>query len=134
MNSISNKLISLSILFLFLPNIIRAESEISKLYTEISRTFISKSKIENVDSIKSCKQLARLEEINTMDLSLLNEAEKETLRNEIVGIQQARFDYEKVGGERFVHSDGAVYHPNHKGYYLSVSFGLLILLLLIILL
>ena len=134
MNSITNKLISLSVMFLFLPHTIRSESEISKLYTEISSSFISKSKTENVDSIKSCKQLARLEEINTMDLTLLNEAEKETLRDEIVGIQQARFDYEKGGGERFVHSDGVVYHPYHRGYYLSVSFGLLILLLLIILL
>jgi hypothetical protein len=92
----------------------------------------SNSKTINEDSIKVSKQLARLEEINSMDLTLLSETEKQFLRDEILNIKQDRYDYEKGGGERLGH--GEVYHSYHRAYYISVGFGLLILLLLIILL
>ncbi len=134
MNSIRIKIITLGFLFFSLPHTIKSESEISKLYAEISNSFISKSKTINEDSIKTCRQLARLDEINAMDLTLLNEAESQSLRNEIVGIQQERFDYEKSGGDNNKQGHGEGYHSYHRGYYLSVSVGLLILLLLIILL
>lgn len=134
MNSIRIKILTLGFLFFTLPHTIKSESEISKLYTEISSSFLSNSKTKNEDSIKASKQLARLEEINSMDLTLLSENEKQFLRDEILNIKQDRYDNKKGGGERLGHGDGEVYHSYHRGYYISVSFGLLILLLLIILL
>lgn len=112
----------------------KAESEISKLYTALSSSFIIGAKTINEDSIKANHQLARLEEINSMDLSLLNDTEKLALREEIFTIQKDRDDYEKGGFERNGKGDGEGYHSYHGGYYISVSLGLLILLLLIILL
>ncbi len=128
------KAVVFSFSLLCIPNSMQAESEISKLYTALSSKIIPSALSRNEDSVIATHQLARLEAINSMDLSALSETEKEALHDEIVSIQKDREESEKGGKESKGDGDGELTHSYHGGYYISVSLGLLILLLLIILL
>lgn len=85
---------------------------------------------EKTASLEVEKQLSRLEEIKAMDLSKLNQSEKNELRGEVLAIQNSQYERGRHGG---YHARGN-YDHHYGGRHHGFLPGLLIIILLIALL
>jgi hypothetical protein len=117
------------LLLSFIPFQLKAEAE------KTSATIVTTKTVESTDVnaaeiAKEDAQLARLEEIRTMDMSNLTPAEKKELREEVHSIQNAQDDH-YMDRDRDHHDRD---HRHHHGMYFGIGGGLLLIVLLILLL
>jgi len=112
------------LLLAFMPSPVKAADE--------SKT-VSVAAAKQVESTDAATQLARLEEINAMDKSMLSRSEKKELRSEVRAIKS-----DQDGRGRRYHNgrDGNGYNGRHGGgtVYIMGGSGLLIIILIIVLL
>ena len=117
------------LLLSFIPFQLKAETE------KTSATIVTTKTVESTDVnaaevAKEDAQMARLEEIRTMDMSNLTPAEKKELREEVHSIQNAQDDH-YMDRDRDHHDRD---HRHHHGMYFGIGGGLLLIVLLILLL
>ena len=115
-----------ALLLSFVPAQVKADNDTKNVSVATVKT------IETTDAAAQA-QLARLEEISTMDKSTLNRSEKKELRNEVRAIKS---DQDGRGRRYHDGRNGRNYEGRHGGgaVYIMGGSGLLLIVLIIILL
>ena len=112
METIKKTAIAWGVLLLCLPLSLRSESEISKLHNVLQHSIYSQVVIEHFKAPIRKPQVIQPAGIKVMDKTVLIKMKTEPLQEEV--------------------EDS--YRAHHWGYYISISTGLLLLLILIIIL
>lgn len=124
------------VLLSFIPTQLKAETEKSAAMAFTTKTIqasdANAEAVKIADAAEESSQMARLEEIKTMDKSELTASEKKELREEVRSIQQ---DEQRRDRDRDRHdNDMGGRHHHNGGIFITVGGGLLIILLLLLLL
>ena len=117
------------LLLSFIPFQLKAEPEQTSAPIVTTKT-VESTDVNAAEVAKEDAQMARLEEIRTMDMSNLTPAEKKELREEVHSIQNAQDDH-YMDRDRDHHDRD---HRHHHGMYFGIGGGLLLIVLLILLL
>jgi len=144
MKKLKMSIISAAMLLLFIPLQMNAENEnrtvLKTGISNVESNSIAIAETEAAEVEASNVQLARLEEINALDMSTLSRSEKKELLEEVKSIEADQQRWGRRGRYNRGHNDydGRSYYDNHRHgggqVFILGGGGLLLLLLLILLL